>query len=106
MQPALELLAAAPAALAPGPRLRAGGAADRVVARVVQRVVGQVALVDALPDVALGPVDQRVVLPQAAGLVALDELGARARRRLLAADAGDPRRGALQRALERGDLRG
>ena len=63
VQPALGLVGARPAALAAGAGLGAGRAADRLVALVVQRVVGQVALVDALPEVALGPVGERVVLP-------------------------------------------
>ena len=95
---------ARPAALAAAAGLGARRAADRGVALVVQRVVGQVALVDARPEVALGPVGERVVLPHRALVVELDELRVGARGGLLAADAGDPRVGAGQRALERGDL--
>ena len=102
--PHSRLVGARPAALAAVAGLGAGRAADRRVALVVQRVVGQVALVDAPPEVALGPVGERVVLPHRALLVALDELRVGARGGLLAADAGDPRVGARQRALERGDL--
>ena len=72
---------------------------------VVERVVGQVALVDARPQVALGPGRERVVLPDRALGVPLDEPRVRAGRRLLAADAGDPRLRAVERALQRGDLR-
>ena len=98
VQAALGLVGARPAALAAAAGLRAGRAADRLVALVVQRVVGQVALVDPPPQVLVGPVRQRVVLPQAALLVAFDQLGARARGSLLAADAGDPALGARERA--------
>ena len=68
----LSVPAQRPLAAAAG--LGAGRAADRGVALVVQRVVGQVALVDALPQVALGPVGERVVLPHRALVVELDEL--------------------------------
>ena len=56
VQPALGLVEARPAALAAGARARAVRAADRGVALVVQRVVREVALGDAAPDVRLGPV--------------------------------------------------
>src|SRR4051794_32442194 len=104
VQPALGLVGARPAALAAAAGVRARRAADRLVAAVVQRVVGQVALADATEEIALGPVDERVVLPDPAALVELDVLGVGPRRPLLAADAGDPRVGAVERALERGDL--
>ena len=60
---------------------------------------------DPPPQVLVGPVGQRVVLPQAAPLVAFDQLGLRPRRALLAADAGDPALGAGERAFQRRDLR-
>ena len=104
VQPALGLGQAGPAALAAGAGCGARRAADRRVALVVQRVVRQVALVDPPPQVLLGPVEERVVLPDPALVVELDRLRVRARGRLLAADAGDPGVGAGQRALERGDL--
>src|SRR5262245_62783449 len=88
MQSALGLVCAGPAAVAAASGLRAAGAADRGVALVVQLVVGEVAVEDRGPDVALGPLGERVVLPDPARLVALDELGVGACRRLLAADAG------------------
>src|SRR3954469_12510512 len=73
VQPALGLVGTGPAAVAatsgqrarpaaPLPGLRARAPADRLVAAVVQLVVGQVALVDAAPQVLLGPLDERVVL--------------------------------------------
>src|SRR6185312_7166597 len=101
---ALGLVRACPATFAAAARLRAWRAADRLVALVVQRVVGQVALVNAPPQVLVAPVRQRVVLPQAAHVVAFDQLGARARRALLAANARDPALGAAERALQRGHL--
>src|SRR5262249_44380479 len=104
MQPALGLLGACPASLAPAAGLRAGSAADRLIALVVQWVVGQVTLVDPPPEILVGPVGERVVLPEPAGRVAFDQLGVRARRALLAADAGDPGLGADEGTLERGDL--
>src|ERR1700748_1920638 len=104
VQAALGLRQPGPAALAAGAGRRARRAPDRVVALVVQRVVGQVALGDPLTHVLLRPIDERVVLPDPALVVELDRLGVRARRRLLAADAGDPGVRAGQRALERGDL--
>ncbi len=65
MQPALGLAGACPAALAAGAGLRARLAPDRGVPMIVQWVVRQVALVYPPPQVLLGPVCQRVVLPQA-----------------------------------------
>src|ERR1700733_12042125 len=100
VDPTLGLVGARPATLAATARLRARRAADRLVALVVQRVVRQVALVDAPPQVLVGPVRKRVVLPPPARLVAFDQLRARARRTLLAADACDPTLRAGQRALE------
>ena len=56
------------------------------------------------PQVLLGPLDERVELPDPALVVPLDRLGVGPRRRLLAADAGDPGVDAAERALQRGDL--
>src|ERR1700728_481568 len=105
METALGLLSPCPAALAPGAWPRARRAADRLVALVVQRVVGQVTLVDTPPQVLVGPVGERVVLPQSALLVAFDQLRLRPRRALLAADAGDPALGAGERIFQRCHLR-
>ena len=69
VQAALDLGRARPAALAPVARLRAMRAADRGVAGVVQRVVGQAALGDVRPDARVVPVGQRVGLPQLVRLV-------------------------------------
>src|SRR3954463_16274943 len=104
VQPALRLVGPRPAARAAVARLRARRAADRGVAAVVQRVVRQGALVGPPPQVLLGPVDERVVLPHRALLVPLDRLGVRAGRRLLAADARDPGVRAGECGLERGPL--
>src|ERR1700686_1683106 len=95
MEAALCLLAACPAALAPAAWQGARRAADRGVALVVQRVVGQPALVDAPPQVLLAPQHQRVVLLDAPGGVRFDRLRVRSRRTLLAADGRDPRLRAL-----------
>src|SRR5687768_18356939 len=70
VQAALGLVLAGPTTLAALARRRAGHAADRGVAAVVQGVVGEVVGDDVIPHVAVRPVDQRVDLPQAA-LVAL-----------------------------------
>src|SRR3954447_5124604 len=104
MDPALRLGEAGPAALTSGARIRTGCAADRRIALIVQRVVRQVARVDPPPEVLLGPVEERVVLPDPALVVELDRLGVGPRGRLLAADAGDPGVGAAERPFQRGDL--
>src|SRR4051812_48727972 len=83
VQPALDLVGARPATLASRAGQRAGRAADRFVARIVERVVGQLALGDVVPDVLVRPGRQRVELPDATTLVALELLRVRARRRLL-----------------------
>src|SRR3954453_15413201 len=106
VQPALGLVAAGPAALAPLPGRGARHAADRVVALVVQRVIGQRTLGDPPPDVLVGPLGEGVVLHEAAALVALDVLRVRPRLGVVVApDPADPRLGVLERAVERGDLR-
>src|SRR3954470_20660651 len=53
VQSALRFIGAGPAAVAPGPDLRAVRAADRVVSLVVERVVRQVVLGDVAPHVLL-----------------------------------------------------
>ena len=82
----------------------AGDAADRAVAGLVQRVVGDLVDVDVGPDALLVPVGERVQLPDAVALRPLDLRRAGAARRLVAADAGDPGVVRLERADERLDL--
>src|SRR5579871_3127782 len=101
VQAALGLVEAGPATFATLAGPRAGRAADRGVAPVVQRVIRQVVGEDVAPEVLLGPVRQRVDLPDPALLVAFDLRRGGSGRRLLAANAGDPGIDALERALER-----
>src|SRR5437588_5120544 len=108
VDPALELVGAGPAAcallLARAHRPRARNAPDRRIAGVVQRVVGDLVHVDVGLDALCAPVDERLDLPDAVALAPLDAPCPLARRRLLAADAGDPSVVALEGALERLDL--
>src|SRR3954462_13212567 len=103
MNAAFELVGAGPAAcallLVGGGGPGAGNAADRPVARLVQRVVGDLVHGDVRPDALLVPVGEGVHLPDAVPLRPLQLRRARAARRLVATDAGDP--GAVR--LERGD---
>src|ERR1022692_2263583 len=106
MDAALGLLRARPAALAARAGLGARCAADRGIALVVQRVIGEIALEDPLPKVLLGPQGKRVVLVDAATLVVpLDQLRIHARGTLLASDAGDPALRVGQSTLQRRHLR-
>src|SRR5262249_24464993 len=104
----LELVAPGPAprtlVLARLHGTRARDAADRRVARVVQRVVRNLLDADVRLDALRIPVDERLHFPDAVALRPLDLLGVRARRRLLATDARDPRVVLGERALERLDL--
>src|SRR3954451_20944761 len=104
VEPALGLLGSRTASSAALARLRACRPSDRVVTAVVEGVIGQPALVDARPDVAIRPHDERIVLPHPTALVPLDRLGGGARRRLLAPDAGDPALRPSERALETNHL--
>src|SRR3954468_5983987 len=92
VQPALRLVGVGPA---PGATLRrrqrAVRAADRRVAAVVQLVVRHVVTGDVLPHLALGPVGERVRLPQPVAQVPVDLLRAATGGRLLAPQARDPR---------------
>src|SRR6266508_3847269 len=88
-----------------GPRrARAGDAADRAVAGLVQRVVRDVVRLDVAPDLLLAPVRERRDLPDAVTIGALDLAGVGTRGRLVAADAGDPGVVGLERLDERLDL--
>src|SRR5712692_2295311 len=76
-------------------------AADRCVPALVQRVIWEVVLLDVRPNLVSGPRGQRRDLRQALVLpVGRDDESMRARRRLLAADTGDPRVVAMQRPRE------
>src|SRR5262249_9675773 len=78
MQPALlgiGLLpppAAGAGALAGGDGARAGRAADRREAAIVEGVVRHVVLADVAPDLFLGPIDERVDLEQAEHRIGFD----------------------------------
>src|SRR5512133_3469063 len=83
---------------------RAGNAADRRIARVVQRVVRNLVHVDVRLDALRVPVHDGLDLPDAVALRPLDALCICTRQRLLAADAGNPGVVRRERALERLDL--
>src|SRR5262245_10619664 len=76
VDPALELVRACPAArallLVRTGRARAGNASDRTVARVVERVVGDLVDVDVRPDALLVPVREGVDLEHAVALRPFD----------------------------------
>src|SRR5882757_9044937 len=90
MEAALSSARVGPAALASGTRDGRVCVADRCVAVVVQRVVGQPALADVRPAVVVAPVSEWVCLPQLMCRVPAELRRVRARGRLVAADAGDP----------------
>src|SRR5436305_5848861 len=73
IDPALGLFEPRPAAIAGRTahtdRLGAVGATDRGVALIVERVIREVVLMDVVPDVAFGPVRERVELPELKALV-------------------------------------
>ena len=104
MEAALGAARAGPAAVAAGAGARRVGVADRLVAAVVQRVVGQPALADVGPAVVVAPVGERVRLPQLVRRVPAELRRVRARRRLVAADAGDPGVEVAERPDQRLDL--
>src|SRR5919109_2718695 len=108
VDPALELPRARPATgalvLARRHRPRARDAPDRRVAGVVEWVVRDLVDVDVGLHALRVPVDERLHLPDAVALAPLDPPRAGSRRRLLPADAGDPRVVARERPLERLDL--
>src|SRR4051812_45668957 len=108
MDAALELVRAGPAArslvLALDDGTGARDAADGRIARVVQRVVGNLVDLDVRLDAFGVPVDYGLNLPDAVALRPFDPLRVGACQRLLAADAGDPRVVGSQRPLERLDL--
>src|SRR5207245_2397085 len=85
-------------------RARARHAPDRRITGVVQGVVRNLVDRDVRLHALRVPVDQRLHLPDAVALGPLELLRVRARRRLLAANARDPRVVARERTLERLDL--
>src|SRR5437588_5477937 len=101
VQAACRSVLSRPAAVASRAGLCARRAADRVIAPVVEWVVGQVVVGDESPHVAVGPVGQGVELPQAVRLVPLELGSVGARRGLLAAQAGDPGVEPAQGVLQR-----
>src|SRR5207244_2877852 len=85
-------------------RARARIATDRRIAAIVQRVVGNIVLVQVVPHVFRAPVGERAELPQAVDGIERRFFQAGARVRLLAPEAGDPGALAREGALERFDL--
>src|SRR5204863_6098178 len=105
VDPSLRLVGAHPTPLAAFSGASRVRVADRVVAAVVQRVVWQPARADVLPAALVAPVGERAHLPELVLLVPT-ELGCFGpRRRLVAADAGDPGVELAERPHERCDLR-
>src|SRR5262245_53013133 len=104
MESAFGPLRAGPASFATLARNRGVGVPDRVVAAVVQHVVGEVALADVRPAVVVAPVRYRIRLPELVLLVPAELGRVRPRRRLVAPDAGDPGVQVEQGAVERLDL--
>src|SRR6266516_5973175 len=89
-----ELVRAGPAAgallLVGGGRPGTGNAADRAIARLVQRVIRNLVDLDVGPDALLVPVGERMELPDAVALRPLQLRRGGAARGLVAADPGDP----------------
>src|SRR6266508_4123060 len=98
VEAALGLLGARPAAspgvLARGRLPGAVGAADRGIALIVERVVGDVVVADVVPDLLLGPVGKWVQLPEPEALVPAE---LRRLRASLGVGAPDPRDPAVDR---------
>src|SRR5439155_2561749 len=103
-----ELVRAGPAAgallLVGRGRPGTGNAADRAIARLVQRVVRNLVDLDVGPDVLLVPVGERMELPDAVAVRPLELRRRRAARCLVAADARDPGVVRAQRLEQRLDL--
>src|SRR5436190_16959047 len=97
---ALGLVLSCPAAIAAFARLGAGGAPNRCITAVVERVVWEVVAVDVVPQVPLGPVRERVDLPDPALGVLLQLWRRSPGGRLLAADPSDPGVNVGQRVRE------
>src|SRR5215203_1793938 len=108
MQPALGLVEAGPAAgaiILAGARLPgAVGAADRGVALIVERVVGDVVLREVGPNLLLRPVGERVQLPEPEALVPGELRRLSAGLGIRAANARDPEIHRGERRAHRLDL--
>jgi len=65
-------------------------ASDAWVTAIMEWVIGNVVLVDVVPDLLMGPVSDRVELHQAKLLIPFDLRRGRPHRGLLATDGGDP----------------
>src|SRR5437588_5511415 len=108
MDPTLELVGAGPAPcafiLAPLCGTSARNAANRRVARVMQRVVGNLVHVEVRAEALSVPVDDRIDLPDAVPIRPLNSLRIGPRQSLLAADPGDPRVVRRERPLQRLDF--
>src|SRR6185295_10773963 len=83
---------------------RARHAADRRIALVVERVVWNVVFQRVLPDLLLGPTRERIDLDESEFRVLVDNLRARACRRLVAANRRDPCAQTGEHLLQRLDL--
>ena len=79
-------------------------AADAREAAIMQGVVGQLECLHILLHFVLGPVEKRTHLVETVAVVPLDRLTLRAKWRLFAPHAGDPRLTACNGAPERFDL--
>src|SRR3989442_12759946 len=108
MDAALDLVRSGPASgtfvLTSADGTRAGDAADRRIARVVQGVVRNLVHMDVGLDALRVPIHDGLDLPDAVVLRPLDALCVGASQRLLAPDAGDPGVVGRERPLERLDL--
>src|SRR4051794_1370966 len=94
-----------PHGLALGDGLRAGRAADRGVALLVERVGGDLVLAEVVPDLVLLPLGERVQLhDRAVVVVDLDLPDVGARRPLVATQTGHPGIEVGERARQRLDL--
>src|SRR5262249_18234209 len=100
MKAAFQLVGAGPAAsaflLVRRDRPRAGDAADRAIAAVVERVVRNLVDRDVRPDPLLVPAGERVDLPDAVALRPDHRRSVRAARGLITADAAEPGGGGVR----------
>src|ERR1035441_8913750 len=104
VDPALGLVLTAPPAIPASAWLRAGSAADRGVALIVQWMVGEIVLEDVAPQILLGPVGEGTHLPDPPALVAFELGRLSAGRTLFAAQPRDPGIDVAQAQLERRHL--